>query len=117
MITVYQILLTDRDVVEANSPSFRNPPRFDAYRNMLLGGHSSWKEEYTQYYVPVMEIDTDDLNEAFDVSNGYGNSTFRYLSRGRSGSVGDIFVMDNDCYIVDSLGFTNVGRYELGELV
>lgn len=115
MIIVYQIRLSDRDIQEANSRQFRDPPKFDAYRKMAFSGHANWRNEYAQYYTPVMEIETDDLNEAFDVSNGYGEASFRRLSPGHSGSVGDIFVKDGNCYIVDPFGFTNIGHYELGE--
>ena len=104
MITVYQIRLSARN----------SAPRFDAYRQMAFSGHSAWRNEYAQFYTPVMEIETDDLNDAFDAANGYSESTVRRLSPGHSGSVGDIFVKDGDCYIVDPMGFTNIGRYELG---
>jgi hypothetical protein len=102
MITVYQIRLIDREIAEA------------VYRQMASSGYSAWKNEYAQYYTPVMEIETDDLDDAFDAANGYSDSVVRRLSRGHSGSVGDIFVKDGDCYIVDPMGFTNIGRYELG---
>lgn len=115
MITVYQIALSNRDILEANSPKFRDPPKFVAYRNMLLSGHDKWRNEYAEYYIPVMEIDTDDLNEAFDVANGFGQSSYRRLTNCRSASVGDIFLKEGNCYIVDPMGFTNIGYYELGE--
>lgn len=114
MITVYQIQMTDADYNLVNTQGFGASPRVDARNKMLLSGHKNWKNEYAQYYTPVMEIDTDDLEEAFDVSNGYGTASSRKLARGRSGSVGDIFVMDDCCYIVDPFGFTAIGKYDLG---
>ena len=114
MITVYQIQFSDEEIRVANTQGFHASPRVSAWSEMLLSGHNNWKDEYAQYYTPVMEIDADDLEEAFNVSNGYGTASSRKLSRCRSGSVGDIFVMDDCCYIVDSVGFTAIGKYDLG---
>ena len=112
MIRVYQIKLTDEQVVEVNAG--KDVPAFNAWNRMMLGA-SKFSEEYLQYYTKGWEIDTDQLDEAFEVSNGIGD-TYKgtRVGRSRSGSVGDIFVDENgDCFICDTFGFAAIGQYNL----
>lgn len=115
MIAVYQILFSNAEIDIYNATEDRSKaPRIAAWSRMMLGA-GKWNEEYAKLYEKVAEVDTEDLNEVFDVTNGYGTASIKRLKRGRSGSVGDIFVKDGNCYIVDNFGFVNVGKYKLGE--
>jgi hypothetical protein len=74
---------------------------------------SKFSEAYLKHYVKGWEIDTTDLDEAFEVSNGIGD---RYkgkrIGRAYSSSVGDIFIDDSgDCFVCDTFGFVAVGKY------
>jgi hypothetical protein len=116
MITIYQIELTDNDIIRANAQGFDAAPTVAAKTRMMMGA-GKWKEEYVSLYKATYEVDTDDLNEAFEVTNLWHNEgamVTRLRSHGSSSSVGDIFVKDGNCYIVDNFGFANVGKYDLG---
>lgn len=113
MITIYQIHLTDAEIFEINARGWDASPRTTAYSQMSFSGHNKWKAEYMPYFEATYEVDTDDLDEAFTETNLWNQPhMLTRIRRGRSSSVGDIFVKDGDCYIVDSFGFTNVGKYE-----
>jgi hypothetical protein len=114
MITIYQIRLSDADVVAVNARGWGAVPKADARANMMLGARK-WNEDFAKYYEPSYEVDTDDLDVAFEETNLWEDKVpVKVIRRGSSSSVGDIFVKDGACYIVDSFGFTNVGKYELG---
>jgi hypothetical protein len=116
MITIYQIQLTDEQIDAVNAGL-----QVEAYtvRNRMGLGfdESKFCEGYLKHYVKGWEIDTNDLDEAFEVSNGMGD---RYkgtrFGRPYSSSVGDIFVNEEgDCFICDTFGFVAVGYYKMGD--
>ena len=112
MITIYQIHLTDEQIRRANAEGFAAVPAVLAKTRMGLGfDRSKFSEDYLQFYRPTYEVDTDDLNVAFEATNLWEGYDVRRLARGSSSSVGDIFVKDGDCYIVDNFGFVAVGAY------
>jgi hypothetical protein len=114
MITVYQINLTDEQIDSINLIGFDAVPEGHARITMQLGARK-WKDEFAKFYTPVYEVDTDDLDDAFEITNLWENmDRVTRLKRGSSSSVGDIFVKDGNCYIVDNFGFVNVGKYDLG---
>lgn len=112
MITIYQIELSDADIIRANAQGFDAAPTVAAKTRMMMGA-CKWKEEYVPLYKATYKVDTDDLDEAFEITNLW-NEDYKVtrLRRGSSSSVGDIFVKDGNCYIVDKFGFANVGKYE-----
>jgi hypothetical protein len=114
MITIYQIELTDTDIIRANTQGFDAEPTVAAKTRMMMGA-GKWNEEYASMYKATYEVDTDNLDEAFEITNLW-NEDYKVtrLRRGSSSSVGDIFVKDGNCYIVDNFGFANVGKYDLG---
>ena len=114
MITIYQIRLSNSDIVAVNARGCDAVPKATARADMMLGARK-WNEEYTKYYEATYEVDTDDLDEAFEITNLW-NEDYKVtrLARGSSSSVGDIFVKDGNCHIVDNFGFANIGKYELG---
>lgn len=114
MITIYQIRLSNSDVDAVNARGWGAVPKAGARADMMLGARK-WNEDYTKYYEATYEVDTDDLDAAFEITNLWNEDCkVTRLARGSSSSVGDIFVKDGDCYIVDNFGFANVGKYELG---
>ena len=113
MITIYQIRLSDADIMSVNARGWDAVPKASARADMMLGARK-WNEEFTKYYEPTYEVDTDDLDQAFESTNLWEDELVRRITRGSSSSVGDIFVKDGDCYIVDNFGFVNIGKYELG---
>lgn len=113
MIKIYQIRPSDSDINAANIYGFENVERVDAKYNMMLGARK-WKDDYARLYTPMYEVDTDDLDQAFESTNLWEDNLVRRLNRGSSSSVGDIFVKDGVCHIVDSFGFKNIGERELG---
>jgi hypothetical protein len=113
MITIYQIRPTDEDIMRANAQGFEAVPAILAKTRMMLGfDKSKFCEDYIQYYTPVYQVDTDDLDDAYEATNLWEGYDVRRLARGSSSSVGDIFVRDGVCYIVDNFGFVEVGYYE-----
>jgi hypothetical protein len=112
MITIYQIHLSDADINLANSAGFESVPRVAARFDMQLGARKWKQDEYPQYYEATYEVDTDDLDEAFEATNLWEGPEVKRLKRGSSSSVGNIFVKDGDCFIVDNFGFANVGKIE-----
>jgi len=118
MITVYQIRLTDKQRDTVNKLGHDSVPAQVVRLRMNMGFEGSgFCEDYLQYYTGSYEIDTDDLEEAFAIANGFGDfgkvQTFKLTAP--SASVGDIFVKDGDLYICDTFGFVNVGRYDLAQ--
>jgi hypothetical protein len=112
MITIYQIRLTDEDITRINSG--HEVPAFTVRNRMMLGfDKSKFCEDYIQYYTPVYQVDTDNLDYAYEATNLWEGYDVRRLARGASSSVGDIFVRDNVCYIVDNFGFVEVGYYKM----
>lgn len=114
MITIYQIKLTDDQILAVNAG--RTVEAFTVMNRMMLGfNESKFSEDYLRHYTKGWEIDTNDLDEAFDVSNGMGDCyKGTRIGRPRSGSVGDIFVNnEGDCFICDNFGFVAVGYYKM----
>jgi hypothetical protein len=112
MITVYQIRLTDADIKKANAEGFDASPVVSAKTSMMLGARK-WSEDYVKFYTPVYQVDTENLNQAFESTNLWDDDLVKTVSRGSSSSVGDIFVKDGNCYIVDNFGFVAIGKYEM----
>ena len=113
MITIYQIRLSNAEINQANAEGFEAVPKVEAKTWMGIGARK-WMADYAKYYEPVCTVETDDLELAFEATNlwNYPELTKR-IGRGSSSSVGDIFVKDGDCYIVDSFGFKKLGPYEM----
>lgn len=106
MITVYQIQLTDAQINEVNAKGHDAVPAQRA-KLLVMFGADNFRTEDLQYYTETMQVDTDDLEEAFELTNLW-NSENRVTRIGdvqSSTSVGDIFGKDGRYYMVDSFGF------------
>lgn len=106
MITIYKINLSANDCFGTN-------PKLEA-KSDLMFGFRKFKEEFLKFFEPTYEVDTDDLEYAFDATNLWEGYEVKRLKTGTgSSSVGDIFVKDGNCYFCDSVGWIAMGKYEM----
>ncbi len=111
MITIYQIHLSDEDILAVNTRGWGAVPKASARADMMLG-FKRFKEEHLKFYEATYEVDTDDLDEAFEATNLWEGYSVKRLTRGSSTSVGDIAVLNGDCYFCDNFGWVAMGKYE-----
>lgn len=111
MITIYQIHLSDDDILAVNARGWDAVPKAHARARMQIG-FGKFKEEYLQYFEATYEVNTQSLEEAFEATNLWEGYDVKRLARGCSTSVGDIAVLDGNCYFCDSFGWVNIGKYE-----
>lgn len=109
MITIYQIQLTDEQIETVNRNGHNSVPAQRARMNVMFGAKNFIHSDF-QYYMPTMSVDTDDLEEAFELTNLWNNKdrVTRFGPRQSSSSVGDIFRKGAQFYMVDSFGFTPI---------
>lgn len=114
MITIYQIQISNAQVDAFNAGD--QILSLDAKRRLMFGAEE-FKDEMVEYFTPVYEIEVDDLDDAFEITNLWNNPhVVKAISgtRGHSSSVGDIFVRGNEAYMVDTFGFTKLENIQLG---
>jgi hypothetical protein len=107
MITIYKICLTNTDIVD------RENPKRVAKLALMGGGFDKFKQEFIKLFEATYQVDTDDLEYAFEATNlweGYDVKRLKYGSG--SSTVGDIFVKDGNCYFCDNFGWVAMGKYE-----
>jgi len=83
-----------------------------AAKSDLMLGFKRWKDDYSKMYVRTYEVDTDDLEKAFESTNLWEDNNVVKLRNGSSTSVGDIAVKDGNCYFCDDFGWVALGKYE-----
>jgi hypothetical protein len=107
MITIYQIHLTDEEYDRVNAFGFDSVPAMKAKSNVMFGAKNFNPSDFI-YYMPTMHVETDDLEEAFELTNLWEDESRieRLGPRQSSSSVGDIFRKGAQFYMVDSFGFT-----------
>jgi hypothetical protein len=110
MIKVYQIQLTDAEINAINSGETSD--RIKAYFDR--GFEGTFKAENFQYYTHVANVDTNDMEEAFQLMNLWEDeSKIEKLGRFSSMSVGDILELeDGSKYRCASFGFTQLENYQ-----
>jgi hypothetical protein len=114
MITIYQIQTTNAQVDAFNKG--QSVPALDV-KCKLMFGSKKFEPEMFEFFSPVYEVETDDLEHAFELTNLWENGHLvRALpsTRGHSSSVGDIFQLGDQYFMVDSFGFKEL---ELSEAV
>ena len=111
MITIYQIHLSDADILAVNARGWDAVPKASARADIMLG-FRRFKEEHLKFFEATYEVDTDDLEVAFEATNLWGSYNVKRLTRGSSTSVGDIAVKDGNCYFCDNFGWVAMGKYE-----
>ena len=109
MIKVYQIQLTDAEINAINSGETSD--RIKAYFDRSSDG--SFKAENFQYYMHVANVDTNDMEEAFELMNLWEDeSKVDKLGRCSSMSVGDILEYNGQLFRCASFGFTQLENYQ-----
>lgn len=114
MITIYQIQTTNAQVNAFNNG--QSVPALDVKRKLMFGS-KKFEPTMFEFFSPVYEVETDDLEHAFELTNLWENGHLvRALpqTRGHSSSVGDIFQRGDQYFMVDSFGFKEL---ELSEVV
>lgn len=116
MIRILQIVITPEMVDDINELGHDGGaakyPAYEAYLRNSLGAER-FREEDLEYFQPVAEVDSDDLMEAFTISNGLGDqSRYRILpdAQARSLSVGDVVDLNGELHIVDTFGYRAVSE-------
>lgn len=105
MITIYQIEMTNSEVDAFNAG--QTVEKIDVKRRLMFGA-KKFEPSMLKHFTPVYEVETDDLEKAFELTNlWYNGHLIRALpgTRGHSSSVGDIFRKGDSFYMVDSFGF------------
>lgn len=115
MVRIFQICLTDNivNIVKqlGHDGAARKIPLYDARLRNSWDGSEAYRTEDFRYYSPVATVDTDDLDTAFEVSNGMGDRRLYGVLPGcrpRSLSVGDIVENRGRYFMVDPVGFQEV---------
>jgi hypothetical protein len=111
MITIYQIHLSDADILAVNARGWGAVPKASARADMMLG-FRRFKEEYLKFFEATYEVAVDTLEAAFEATNLWEGYDVKRLTRGSSTSVGDIAVLDGNCYFCDNFGWVAMGKYE-----
>jgi hypothetical protein len=112
MIKVYQIQLTDAEISILRLG--RTSARIKAYFDR--GFEGKFKAENFQYYTHVANVDTDDMENAFEAMNLWEESIYFEdvfkLGNCSSMSVGDILDVNGKLYRCASAGFTLLENYQ-----
>ena len=105
MITVYQIKVTSEQVREFNSG--KTCPAIEAKHKLMLSGSKRFTPAMLLQFTATCEVDTDDLEHAFEITNLWHESHLvnRLTDKVSSTSVGDIFEKDGKFFMVDDCGF------------
>jgi hypothetical protein len=111
MITIYQIQMTNSEVDAFNAG--HPVEKIDVKRRLMFGA-KKFDPSMLKHFDAVYEVETNDLEEAFEITNIWENGHLvRALpgTRGHSSSVGDIFRKGDGFYMVDSWGFTPLALF------
>lgn len=111
MIKVYQIQLTDAEVDAINRGEETEKSKAYFARSF----ERTFKAEYFQFYTHVANLETDDMDEAFELMNLWENESAieRITPSCSSMSVGDILEdADGKLYRCASFGFTSLENPE-----
>ena len=110
MIKVYQIQLTDAEIAAVNNGETSD--RIKAYFDRSF--ERTFKAENFQYYTHVANVDTNDMENAFEAMNLWEESIYfedifiQTLGRCSSMSVGDILDVDGKLFRCASFGFDEI---------
>lgn len=104
MITIYQIQPSINDVDNYNAG--KEVKALDARRKMIFGA-DKFDTSMLEYYSEAFAVYTDDLEEAFQLTNLFNDQTKIDVlgDNPTSSSVGDIFRLNERFYVVDNFGF------------
>ena len=106
MIKVYQFQLTDAEINAINSGE--ESEKFTAYFGRSF--ERTFKPEFFQYYTHVANVDTNDMEEAFQLMNLWEDESKveRLVVCVPSMSVGDILDVNGTLFRCASMGFDEI---------
>ena len=110
MIKVYQIQLTDAEIAAVNSGETSD--RIKAYFDRSFD--RTFKASNFEYYDHVANVDTNDMENAFEAMNLWKESIYfedisiQTLGRCSSMSVGDILDVNGKMFRCASMGFDEI---------
>mgnify|MGYP000343580544 FL=1 len=116
MIKIFQIILTNAEIDLINSSPLGHTAVERQIHKMDLSMGRQLTTEMLYSFEHTMTVDTDDLEEAFRLTNLWNDesSITRVSERQASTSVGDMLVTSNgDTYICANFGFQLVDMNEL----
>lgn len=109
MIEIHQVQLTDELYRSINSNE--DTPEVHAYRASKFGEIE--EAEKLGMFKKVAEVDTDSLEEAFNIMNRFSEEDLEKITKVspyHSMSVGDIAIKDGVKYLCASVGFKEIGQ-------
>lgn len=112
MITIYQIQMNNTQIDAFNAG--QQIAAIEAKRKLMFGSEG-FTPDMLRHFTAVYEVETDDLENAFELTNLWNNGhLIRAIpgTRGSSTSVGDIFSKDGRYFMVDSFGFKELRLFE-----
>lgn len=111
MITIYQIQSSISDVDNYNAG--KEVKAIDARRKLIFGA-DKFETSMLEYFDVAFEVDTDDLEKAFELTNLFNDQTKIDVigDNPTSSSVGDIFRMNERFYMVDNFGFKELRLFD-----
>lgn len=112
---VYQIILTEAQRDAINKHGWDEVDAGKAKMNVMNKGFEGWNPTYQQYYKLAYQIESNDLDEIFELTNLHHNQVAveRCNDKASSTSVGDIIELDGTkMWMVDPLGFTRMHVFE-----
>lgn len=107
MITVYQVELTKDMITEMNTEvDLGLSKQIDAYRKRWFGEIDQAIE--LKMFKKVAKVNTTNLEKAFEIGNIGPEESLIRLDKMCSFSVGDVFVLNKEAYLCESVGFTKM---------
>lgn len=107
MIKIHQIQLTKNQIDAVNAGE--KVAAFDAKNTISICGiPSQFKTEwFNDFYDVAFEVNTDDLNKAFEWTNLWNNQPAVDVigDRNHSSSVGDVFELNGEFFLCAAFGF------------
>jgi hypothetical protein len=106
MIIIHQIQMTNAQVNAFNAG--QSVPSIEAKRTLMFGARK-FQPNMFSYFTEVAKVDTDDLEEAFELTNLWEDvAKITRIERMSSTSVGDIFQKGDRYFMVDNFGFAEL---------
>lgn len=107
MIIIHQIQMSNAQVDAFNAGA--SVPAIEAKRKLIFSGSKNFTHDMFKYFTEVAKVDTDDLEEAFELTNLWNDeSKVTRFTRMSSSSVGDIFQKGDRYFMVDTFGFQEI---------
>lgn len=107
MIKIYQIQLSNDQIDLINEKGHDAVPANMAKMSATFG---RFKSSFFEFYTEAYEVETDDLNKAFEWTNLWNNQERVDVlgDHGHSSSVGDLFELDGEFFVCADVGFEKV---------